>query len=79
MNIVLGFPMQDLQTGCYIREAFEELLVQQEQVINELGVTGDLWDARRMESFIPAEAGQLTPTGRTDMFGSKIFSLIPPK
>jgi len=25
MNIVLGFPMRDLQTGHYIREAFEEL------------------------------------------------------
>jgi len=25
MNIVLGFPMQDRQTGVYIREAFEEL------------------------------------------------------
>lgn len=25
MNIILGFPMQDLQTGCYIKEAFEEL------------------------------------------------------
>ena len=25
MNIVIGFPMQDLQTGVYVKEAFEEL------------------------------------------------------
>lgn len=25
MGIVLGFPMQDLQAGCYIQEVFEEL------------------------------------------------------